>query len=100
MRKEQDNVPFFNHNVFTVAGVNRCRRTKQHPVEFKFFTWQFQISLLTLISYSALIGGGVIAVLTLPKLVSKSFRVRRLHKEIYELKKKAVDLEKHHEEES
>jgi len=69
------------------------------PVEFIFFTWKFQITLLGLIFYSALIGGAIIAILTLPKLVSKSLRVRSLHKEIYELKKKAVDLETYHEEE-
>lgn len=70
------------------------------PVDLKFFTWIFQISLLALIFYSALIGGAIVAVLTLPKLASKSLRVRRLNKEIYALKKKTMDLERQHEEES
>ena len=42
-------------------------------VDLNFFTWTFQISLLALIFYSALIGGAIIAVLALPKLLSKSF---------------------------
>ena len=70
------------------------------PVELKFFTWTFQISLPAVIFYSALIGGAIVAVLTLPKLVSKSLKVRGLNKEIYGLKKKALDLERSHEEES
>ena len=37
--------------------------------------------------------------LTLPKLVSKSIRVKKLNKEVYNLKKKTVDLEKDHDEE-
>ena len=68
------------------------------PVELKFLAWKFQLSLLALIFYSALIGGAIIAVLTLPKLVSKSFRVRRLNKEIDALKKD-TDSERHPEEE-
>lgn len=70
------------------------------PVDLKFFTWIFQISLLALIFSSALIGGAIVAILTLPKLAVKSLRVRRLNKEIYALKKKTMDLERHHEEES
>lgn len=71
-----------------VAGVQN-----NSPVELKFLTWEFQISLLVLIFYSALIGGAIVAVLTLPKLVSKSLKVRRLSKQIYVLKKQSADLE-------
>ena len=66
------------------------------PLDFKFFTWNFQISITALIFYSSLIGGAVVAVLALPKLVRKSLDVRRLHREIYKLKKKIVELEKGH----
>ena len=67
-------------------------------VELKYFTWQLQMSLMALIFYSALIGGAIIAVLTLPKLVHKSLVVRRMKKEIYGLKRKSVEMEKDHEE--
>ncbi len=58
------------------------------PVELRFLTWKLQISLLGLIFYSSLVGGAIIAILTIPKLVSKSLSVGRLKKEIYELRKK------------
>lgn len=79
--------------VLIIAGVQNTL-----SIELKFFAWKLQISLTALIFYSSLIGGAIIAILTLPKLVSKFFRVRRLNKEIYELKKKALDIEKVHEE--
>lgn len=72
-----------------VAGVQNSL-----PVELNFFAWKFQLSLMAVIFYSALIGGAIVAVLTLPKLASKSLRVRRQNKEIYALKKNAVDLER------
>jgi len=78
-----------------VAGIQNSM-----AIELKFFVWKFQLSLMALIFYSSLIGGAIVAVLTLPKLVSKSLKVRRLNKENYELKKRSVELEKGHEEES
>jgi len=33
------------------------------PLDFKFFTWNFQISITALIFYSSLIGGTIVAVL-------------------------------------
>ena len=68
------------------------------PVELKFFTWKLQFSIMALIFYASIIGGAAVALLTLPKLVSKSLKVRRLKKEIYDLKKGAVELEKRQEE--
>ena len=78
-----------------VAGIQNSM-----PIELKFFVWELQLSLMALIFYSSLIGGAIVAVLTLPKLASKSLKVRRLNKENYELKKRSVELEKEHEEES
>jgi uncharacterized integral membrane protein len=66
------------------------------PLDFKFFTWNFQISFTAFIFYSALIGGAIVAVLALPKLVRKSLDVRSLNREIYKLKKRIVELEKGH----
>ena len=68
--------------------------------DIKFFTWNLQLTLAALIFYSSLIGACIIAVLLLPKFVSKSIKVRRLNKEIYELKTHTAALEKHQEEES
>ncbi len=66
------------------------------PLSLKFIAWDHQMSLAALILYSSLIGGIIVAVLALPKLVKKSLYVRRLNKEIYNLKGKILELEKEH----
>jgi len=58
------------------------------PLDFKFFTWNFQTSITGLIFYSSLMGGAIVAIWTLPKLAKKSLHVRSMNKEIHELKKK------------
>ncbi len=66
------------------------------PVELKFIAWNHQMSLTALILYSSLLGGAVLAVLTLPKLVKKCLQVRRLNKEMHNLKEEALKLQKGH----
>jgi uncharacterized integral membrane protein len=66
------------------------------PLELKFITWDLQMSSTALILYSSLIGGAIVAVLALPKLVRKSLDVRSLNREIYKLKGKILELEKGH----
>jgi uncharacterized integral membrane protein len=66
------------------------------PLNFKFFTWNLQVAITALIFYSSLIGGAIVAVLALPKLVRKTLDVRSLNREIYRLKKKILELEKGH----
>ena len=56
------------------------------PLDFKFFTWTFQISITALIVYSSLLGGAIVAILTLPKLVKKSLHARSMNKEIHKLR--------------
>ena len=58
------------------------------------------MSFAALILYSSLIGGAIVAVLALPKLVRKSLDVRSLDRKVYELKKSIVELEKGHIDES
>ena len=62
-------------------------------LEMKFMMWNLQLSLAAIIFYFSLVGAAVVAVLTLPKLLSKSFSVRKLKKEIYELKRSSIDIE-------
>ena len=66
------------------------------PLELKFITWTLQMSSTALILYSALMGGAVVAVLAVPKLLRKSLDVRNLNREIYKLKEKILELEKGH----
>jgi uncharacterized integral membrane protein len=64
------------------------------PLNLKFITWNLQMPITALILYSSLVGGAIVAVLALPKLVRKSLDVRSLNREIYKLKKRIVELEK------
>ena len=64
------------------------------PLELKFITWKLQISLTALIFYSSIVGGAIVAVLTLPKLASKHLKLKGLIKEQSELKKRIVELGK------
>ncbi|MDH3828215.1 MAG: LapA family protein [Desulfobacterales bacterium] len=65
-------------------------------LDFKFFTWNFQISITALIFYSSLLGGAIVAVLSLPKLAKKSLRGRSMNKEIHKLKEKIIECEESH----
>jgi uncharacterized integral membrane protein len=58
------------------------------PLDFKFFTWTFQLSITALIAYSSLMGGAIVAILTLPKLAKKSLHARSMNKELHKLKEK------------
>jgi uncharacterized integral membrane protein len=64
------------------------------PLDFKFFTWNFQMSITALIFYSALIGGAIVAVLALPKLAKKALHGRSMNKEVQKLKERILELEK------
>jgi len=47
------------------------------PLELKLITWNFQMSFAALTLYSSLIGGAIVAVPALPKLVRKSLERHR-----------------------
>jgi len=56
------------------------------PLDFKFFIWTFQISITGLIFYSSIMGGAIVAILTLPKLVKTSLHARSMNREIHKLR--------------
>jgi uncharacterized integral membrane protein len=64
------------------------------PLDFKFLAWNFQISITALIFCSSLIGGAIVAVLALPKLVKKFLQGRSMNRETQKLKEKTLELEK------
>ena len=66
------------------------------PLELKFITWNLQMSATALTFYSALIGGAVVAILILPKLMRKTLDVRGLKKEVNKLKGEILESEKGH----
>ena len=56
------------------------------PLDFKFLAWTFRLSITALIVYSSLLGGAIVAILTLPKLAKKSLHARSMNKEIHKLR--------------
>ena len=72
-----------------VAGIQNSM-----SLELKFFTWKLQMSLMAIIFYASLFGGAIVAVLTLPKLVAKYLKVRKLNREVHELKKRTMEMER------
>lgn len=64
------------------------------PLDFKFFTLNFQISITALIFFSSLVGGAIVAVLALPKLATKSLHGRSMNREIKKLKEENLQLGK------
>jgi len=64
------------------------------PLDFKFFIWNFQISITALIFFSSLIGGAIVAILALPKLATKSLHGRSMNREIKKLKEENLQLGK------
>ena len=65
-------------------------------LNIKFITLNIQMSFTSLVLYSSVIGGAIVAILILPKLVKKSLHVRSLNREIHKLKENMTALEKEH----
>jgi uncharacterized integral membrane protein len=75
-----------------VAGIQNTA-----PIDFKFLVWVFQMSITGLVFYAALVGGAVVALLTLPGLLRQVLRNRSYRKEMRELKQQLGRIEKHTE---
>jgi len=84
-------ITFLLFLVIIIAGIQNSM-----PLDLKFFTWDLQMSFTALIFYSSIIGGAIVAILILPKLVKKSLHVRRLNREINKLKEKMTELGEGH----
>jgi uncharacterized integral membrane protein len=84
-------ITFLLFLVIIIPGVQNSM-----PLDLKFLFWDLQMSITALILYSSLIGGAIIAILTLPKLAKKALHVRRLNREIHNLKENMAELGKEH----
>jgi uncharacterized integral membrane protein len=82
-------ITFILFLVIIIAGIQNSM-----PLDLKFFVWDLQMSITALIFYSSVIGGAIIAILTLPKMVKKSLHVRSLNREIHKLKEEMTELGK------
>lgn len=65
-------------------------------LNIKFITLNIQISFSSLVIYFSVIGGAIVAVLILPKLVKKSLQVRSLNREIHKMKENMTEMGQEH----
>ena len=84
-------ITFLLFLVIIIAGIQNSM-----PLDVKFFIWNIKMSITALIFYSSVIGGAIVAILTLPKLVKKSLHVRSLNREIRRSKEEMTELGKEH----
>ena len=84
-------ITFLLFLVIIIAGIQNSM-----PLDLKFFGWDLQMSITALIFYSSVIGGAIVAILTLPRLVKKSLHVRSLNREIHKLKENMTEMGKEH----
>jgi uncharacterized integral membrane protein len=63
------------------------------PWNVKFLLWDFETSQIAVILGSALIGAIIVSIFSLPLLIKKHFREKRLAKQIREIEKKSQELE-------
>ena len=82
-------ITFLLFLVIIIAGIQNSM-----PLDLKFFFWDLKMSITALIFYSSVIGGAIVAILTLPKLVKKSLHVRSMTREIHKLKEEMTELGK------
>ena len=80
-------ITFLLFLVIIITGIQNSM-----PLDLKFFIWDLKMSFTALIFYSSMIGGAIMTILILPKLVKKSLHVRSLNREIHKLKEKTVEL--------
>jgi uncharacterized integral membrane protein len=88
-------ITFFLFLVIILAGIQNSM-----PLNLKFFVWDLQISFAALIVYSSLIGVAIVLILTFPKLIRKSHRLKILKREFNELQEKMTVVGKKHADES
>jgi len=81
---------------FLLLGLVITSVQNSMPLELKFITWNVEMSVSALILYASLIGGAIVAVLAVPKLVRKSLDARSLNREISNFKGNVAELEKGH----
>jgi len=84
-------ITFLLFLVIVIAGIQNSM-----PLDLKFFIWNIKMSITALIFYSSVIGGSIVAILTMPRLAKKYLNVRSLNREIHKLKENMTELGKEH----
>lgn len=75
--------------VLVVAGIQNSI-----AVEIKFLAWVIQLSVSWIIFYAALLGGAIVALLSLPGLVRQVLKNRSFRREMRELRQRLDRIEK------
>lgn len=76
-----------------ILGVTIFALQNSVLLDFTFLSWRFQTSLVAIIFASCLAGILIGVVLTVPGLIKRHFRARRLEKMLRDLQKKSQQLE-------
>ncbi len=61
------------------------------PMDVKFLFWNLHTSLITVVFGSGIVGAAIVAILTLPKLVSKHLNEKRLTKKLSSVSKLSAE---------
>jgi lipopolysaccharide assembly protein A len=67
-------------------------------VDIRFLFWNLQMSMSALVFYSAMVGGAIVAVLSLPALANKYLKMRKLKKKISTLEQHMAALKQENSE--
>jgi uncharacterized integral membrane protein len=84
-------ITFLLFLIIITAGIQNSM-----PLDLKFLFWDLQISFTALIFYSSMIGGAIVGILILPKLVKKAVYAKKLNRKILKLEENMIELEKRH----
>jgi hypothetical protein len=76
-----------------ILGITIFALQNGKPLDVKFLLWHFETSQIAVILGSALIGALIVSIFSLPILIKKHFREKRLAKQVSELEKKSQELE-------
>ena len=76
-----------------ILGITIFALQNGMPLEVNFLAWGFKTSLIAVILGSVLLGAIIVSIFSLPLLIKKHFREKRLAKQLNELEKKFQELE-------
>jgi len=75
-----------------ILGITIFALQNGKPLEVKFLLWHFETSQIAVILGSVLIGAVIVSIFSLPLLIKKHFREKRLAKQLREIEQKSQEL--------
>ena len=83
-------VTFFLLMGLVVAGIQNTA-----SFEIRFLAWSMRMSLAGIIFYASMLGGSIVAVLTLPRMVRLMLKSRSQRREARDLRLRLESFERH-----